>query len=249
MRALRYDRYGTADVLYVADLPEPVPAGGEAKVRVRAASLNPLDWKIRAGHVRLLPMFRAPPRGIGRRFRRRDRRCRRRRNVAASRRARVRIAAPFGREGALADYIVVALDRIVPIPENLDDEHAAALPMAGGTALQALTDEAALASGQRVLITGAAGGVGHFAVQIAKHVGAHVVAVCSAGNAEFVRSLGADEVDRLRARRFHAPQRPFRRRVRRRVRVVVRRREIRADRDRLLHQHRRAMPEPSSAPR
>ena len=194
MRALRYDRYGQADVLYVADLPEPVPAGGEAKVRVRAASLNPLDWKIRAGHVRFLPVFRAPPRGMGADFAG---------EIvgvgggATSRHLGERVFGsllPFGREGTLAEYIVVALDRLVPIPENIDDEHAAALPIAGGTALQALTDEAALASGQRVLITGAGGGVGHFAVQIAKHIGAHVVAVCSAGNAEFVRSLGADEV-------------------------------------------------------
>ncbi len=194
MRALRYDRYGNPDVLYVAEMPEPSPAAGEAKVRVRAASLNPLDWKIRAGHLRFLPVFRAPPRGIGADFAG---------EIvgvgggATSRHTGERVFGsllPFGREGSLADFIVVALDRIVPIPDGLDFEHAAALPIAGGTALQALTDEAGLASGQRVLITGAGGGVGHFAVQIAKHLGAHVVAVCSATNAEFVRNLGADEV-------------------------------------------------------
>ena len=101
---------------------------------------------------------------------------------------------PFGREGALADYLVVSDDRVLPIPQDLDAGEAAALPVAGGTALQALTDEAHVGPGQRVLITGAAGGVGHFAVQIAKHLGAYVVAVCSAGNTAFVRELGADEV-------------------------------------------------------
>ena len=65
MRVLRYDRYGPPDVLYLAEIAEPSPAAGEAKVRVRAASLNPIDWKIRSGHVRFVPLFRAPPRGLG----------------------------------------------------------------------------------------------------------------------------------------------------------------------------------------
>jgi NADPH:quinone reductase-like Zn-dependent oxidoreductase len=194
MRALRYDRYGTADVLHVAQLAEPTPAAGEAKVRVRAASLNPLDWKIRAGHVRLIPLFRGPPRGIG---------CDFAGEVvgvgggASARHAGERVfgsIVPFPRDGALAEFVVVPADRIVPIPESLDFEHAAALPIAGGTALQAIVDHARIAAGQRVLITGAAGGVGHFAVQIAKHLGAHVVGVCGAANAGFVRGLGADEV-------------------------------------------------------
>ncbi len=82
----------------------------------------------------------------------------------------------------------------MPIPEGVSYEHAAATPVAGGTAVQALIDDAKLVAGQRVLIIGAAGGVGHFAVQVAKHLGAHVVATCSASNVEFVRELGADEV-------------------------------------------------------
>ena len=94
----------------------------------------------------------------------------------------------------MAEYLVAGVDRLAAMPDDLDYEQAAALPMAGGTALQAIVDEARLGAGQRVLITGAAGGVGHFAVQIAKHVGAQVVGVCSAANAEFVRGLGADEV-------------------------------------------------------
>ena len=101
---------------------------------------------------------------------------------------------PFARDGALAEFILVAYERLLPIPDGIDDTVAAALPIAGGTALQAWVDEAGVVAGQRVLINGAAGGVGHFAVQIAKHLGTHVVGVCSAGNADFVRGLGAHEV-------------------------------------------------------
>jgi len=194
LRALRYDRYGPPEVLRVVDIAEPVPAAAEVKIRVRAASLNPIDWKIRAGHLRFLPMFRMPPRGIG---------CDFSGEVvtvgggAISFHVGERVFGslpPFPRDGALAEYVVAVAGRITSVPDNVSDEAAAALPIAGGTALQALSDDAHLALGQRVLITGAAGGVGHFATQIAKHVGAHIVGVCSAGNVEFVRGLGADEV-------------------------------------------------------
>jgi NADPH:quinone reductase-like Zn-dependent oxidoreductase len=176
------------------DVAEPAPAVGEVKIRVRAASLNPIDWKIRAGHLRFVPILRMPPRGIG---------CDFAGEIvgvgggAISHHVGERVfgsVLPFPRDGALAEYVVAVADRIASTPDNVSDEVAAALPIAGGTALQALRDEARLASGQRVLITGAAGGVGHFAVQIAKQVGAHVVGVCSAGNVEFVRGLGADEI-------------------------------------------------------
>jgi NADPH:quinone reductase-like Zn-dependent oxidoreductase len=194
MRALRFHSYGPPDVLRIVELPEPSPGAGQVKVRVQAVGLNPLDWKIRAGHVRFIPIFRSPPRGVGTDFAG---------EVvgagdgASARRVGERVFGslqPFGREGALAEYIVVPDGRVLPIPQDLDAAQAAALPVAGGTALQALTDEAHVGPGQRVLITGAAGGVGHFAVQIAKHFGAYVVAVCSAGNAVFARELGADEV-------------------------------------------------------
>ena len=194
MRAVRYDRYGSPDVLHVADVPEPTPGAGEVKVRVRAASLNPLDWKVRSGHLRMIPLFRGPSRGTG---------CDFAGEIvgvasgAAPRHAGERVFGmlpPFVRDGSCAEFVVVAADRVAPIPDAVDFVHAAALPMAGGTALQALADDARLAASQRVLIIGAAGGVGHFAVQIAKHVGAHVVGVCGAANAEFVRGQGADEV-------------------------------------------------------
>jgi len=193
MRALRYDRFGPPEVLHVVDVPEPVPQAGGVKVRVHAASLNPLDWKIRAGHLRLVPVFRRPPRTLG---------CDFAGEIvgvgagALSHYVGERVFGsllPFGRDGSLAEFIVAGVDRLATMPDGLGFDQAAALPVAAGTALQAVVDEARLGAGQRILITGAAGGVGHFAVQIAKHVGAHVVAVCSAANADFVRGLGADE--------------------------------------------------------
>lgn len=193
MRALRYHSYGSPDVLRIDELPEPSPGAGQVKVRLQAASLNPLDWKIRAGQVRYIPIFRSPPRGMGADFAGEI--------VAVGPGPNARAVGervfgsllPFGREGTLADFLVIPDDRVLPIPQDLDAGEAAALPVAGGTALQALTDEAHVGPGQRVLITGAAGGVGHLAVQIAKHLGAYVVGVCSEANAAFVRELGADE--------------------------------------------------------
>jgi NADPH:quinone reductase-like Zn-dependent oxidoreductase len=193
MRALRYDRFGAPEVLQVVDLAEPVPKAGEVKVRVHAASLNPLDWKLRAGHMRWVPGFSRPPRTLG---------CDFAGEIvgvgggAISHYVGQRVFGalhPFRRDGTLAEFAVAGVGRLAAMPDNVDFEQAAALPIAGGTAHQALVDDARLAAGQRVLITGAGGGVGHFAVQVAKHLGAHVVAVCSAANIGFVRGLGADE--------------------------------------------------------
>jgi NADPH:quinone reductase-like Zn-dependent oxidoreductase len=171
-----------------------VPQAGEVKVRVHAASLNPLDWKVRAGHLRWLPVFRRPPRTLGCDFAGEI--------VGVGAGARSHYVGervfgsllPFGRDGSLAECLVAGVDRLATMPDGLGFDQAATLPIAAGTALQAVVDEARLGAGQRILITGAAGGVGHFAVQIAKHLGAHVVAVCGAANADFVRGLGADEV-------------------------------------------------------
>jgi NADPH:quinone reductase-like Zn-dependent oxidoreductase len=199
VRAARYDRYGPPDVLHVAEVPVPEPLAGEVRLRVEAASLNPLDWKVREGHLRFVPVFKSPPRITG---------C----DVAGvivavgggpgPRHVGERVfgsLSPLGREGSCAEFCVIGAHRIVPIPEGIDFATAAALPVAAGTAVQALADEAHLAAGQRVLVTGAAGGVGHFAVQYAKHLGAHVVAVCGPDNVDFVASLGADRVVDYRA--------------------------------------------------
>jgi NADPH:quinone reductase-like Zn-dependent oxidoreductase len=194
MRALRYHGYGSPDMLQMELLPEPTPGPGCAKIRVRAVGLNPIDWKILAGKLRFLPGFRSPPRGVGLDFAG---------EIVGigggvtERHVGERVLGsllPFGREGACAEFIVAPYERLLSLPVELDELQAAALPMAAGTALQALTDDGRLLRGQWLLVTGAAGGVGHFAVQIAKDIGAHVIAVCSARNAEFVRNLGADEI-------------------------------------------------------
>jgi NADPH:quinone reductase-like Zn-dependent oxidoreductase len=160
MRALRYDRWGPADVLHIAEVAELSPRPGEVKVRVHAVGLNPLDWKIRAGHVRWVPAFRRPPRGVGTDFAGEIAGVG---GGATARHVGERVFGsllPFARDGALAEYVVVAAERLVPIPDNVSYEQAASLPVAGGTALQALADAARLSAGQRVLVTGAAGGVG-----------------------------------------------------------------------------------------
>jgi NADPH:quinone reductase-like Zn-dependent oxidoreductase len=194
MRALRYARFGPPEVLEVVELDEPVPRAGEFKVRVRAASLNPLDVKVRAGHLRLMPGFDRPPRGTGVDFAG---------EIVGTGGAAdgafpgMRVfgsLSPFRRAGSFAEYVCVTQDRFAPIPDTVSDADAAALPVAAGTAVQALADHARLASGMRVLVIGAAGGVGHFAVQYAHHVGAHVTATCGPGNVAFVASLGADVV-------------------------------------------------------
>ena len=194
MRAASYDRYGSADVVRVVDLPLRAPAAGEVKVRVHSASLNPLDWKIRAGHLRLLPLFASPPRTVGV-------------DLAGEIVAIGGGAGPrhlgervfgslpaFGRDGSCAQYAIIAARRLALIPGSASYDDCATLPVSAGTAVQALVDEAHVEPGQRVLINGAAGGVGHFGVQVAKHLGADVVATCSEANADFVRDLGADSV-------------------------------------------------------
>jgi NADPH:quinone reductase-like Zn-dependent oxidoreductase len=194
MRAVRYARFGGPEVLEVVDIEAPVPAAGEVKVAVRAASLNPLDWKIRAGHLRFIPTFARPPRTTGV-------------DLAGEivaigggpgpRHVGERVfgsLSPFGREGSCAEFAIVPAQRLAPTPAEVSDEDAACLPVAAGTAVQALASDVPLRPGQRVLIMGAAGGVGHFAVQFAKHLDLVVVATCGPSNVEFVRSLGADRV-------------------------------------------------------
>lgn len=193
MKAVRYDRFGPPDVLRVEDIATPTPAANEVLVRVRAASLNPLDCKIRGGELRFVPLFARPPRGSG---------CDFAGEIVAVGGGMTRhfvgehvfgSLSPFGRDGSFAEYVSVAAYKLATIPDGIGFAAAAALPLAGGTALQALEDHARVTAGHRVLVTGAAGGVGHFAVQLAKHAGAHVVAVCSGPNIEFVRALGADD--------------------------------------------------------
>jgi len=189
MKAAVTEAFGGVERVVVREAPKPAPGPGEVLVRVRAASMNPLDCKLREGKFRLVFRVR-PPFVLG--F-----------DVAGEVEAvgpevaRLRPGdAVFGelpRPGAHAEYAVAGEDHLLPKPARLSFEEAAAIPAAAMSALQALRDEARLRSGQRVLVNGAGGGIGTFAVQIAKAWGARVTAVASARNQDLLRELGADE--------------------------------------------------------
>ena len=193
MKAIVQDGYGSADVLRLRDIEKPVVSDQDVLVRVRAASVNALDWHVVRGGPFLHMMaflLRQPKinvRGV---------------DVAGHVEAvgkNVTRLKPgdevFGSaRGAFAEYVAAKEDRFVPKPRRLTFEQAAAVGIAGVTALQGLRDKARLRPGQRVLIHGAGGGVGTFAVQIAKALDVHVTAVTSTRNLDVVRSIGPDEV-------------------------------------------------------
>ncbi len=193
MRAVLACDYGTPDVIRVARVEKPVPGDGELLVRVRAASVNPLDWH----SVRGTPMVMRLSSGLRKPH---DPR------VGVDFAGVVDAVGPgvtgyrpgdevFGaRTGAFADYILATPARIARKPAAVTFEQAAAVPVAAITALQGLRDKGGLKQGEKVLINGASGGVGTYAVQIARHLGAEVTGVCSTRNVELVRSLGAHHV-------------------------------------------------------
>jgi NADPH:quinone reductase-like Zn-dependent oxidoreductase len=194
MQAIRYTRYGSPDVLQLNEVEQPTPKADEVLVKVRAASVNALDWHFMAGSPFLVRVSGSGLRGP------KDQRLgvdlAGQVEVVGGNVTRVRVGDEvFGRgEGAFAEYACAREDRIALKPANLSFEAAAAVPIAGLTALGALRDSGQVQPDQRVLIQGASGGVGTFAVQLAKVSGAHVTAVCSAKSLETVHSLGADQV-------------------------------------------------------
>jgi NADPH:quinone reductase-like Zn-dependent oxidoreductase len=186
------DRYGTNDVVEVREAPMPVPGPGGVVIKVHAASVNPVDWKVREGQARIITGSKFPKvlgsecagevmmTGAGAaKFQKGD---------------RVVMYTSVRRLGAFAEYACTAEDRVYPIVDGITFEQAACLPIAGLTALQALRYHGKITAGKKVLINGASGGVGHFAVQIANIFGAEVTAVTSGRNIEFVKGLGADRV-------------------------------------------------------
>ncbi len=198
MKAIRFYRYGPPEVLELADIDVPAVGDDEVLVRVRAASVNPLDWHFMRGAPYLVRAMAglSRPRASATRLGA---------DMAGSVEAVGRNVTGFrpgdevfgGLEdrGTLAEYLSIRHDGVVLTkPAGLSFEQAAAVPVAGFTALQALRDKGRIQAGQQVLINGAAGGVGTFAVQLAKAFGAVVTGVCSTGNAELVASLGADQV-------------------------------------------------------
>jgi NADPH:quinone reductase-like Zn-dependent oxidoreductase len=194
MQAIVYRCYGSPQVLRYESLPKPQPRANELLVRVHAASVNPLDWHYVSGRpylVRTDSGFGAPHNpALGVDF-------------AGTVEATGSAVHGFkagdevfgGKRGAFAEYVAVPADRAFALkPANVSFEQAAAVPIAGVTALQGLRDKGHVHAGQRVLINGASGGVGTLAVQIAKAYGADVTGVCSARNVDMVRSIGADHV-------------------------------------------------------
>jgi NADPH:quinone reductase-like Zn-dependent oxidoreductase len=194
MKALVFRQYGGPEVLHVEEIEKPSPKADELLVRVHSAALNPLDWHRMRGEP--YPM-RLMGGGVGR-----PRLVRLGVDFAGTveavgsqvRRFRVGDEVFGTADGAVADYVTSTEVGIALKPANSTFEQAAAVPIAGLTALQGLRDKGQLKAGQKVLINGASGGVGTFAVQIAKSMGAEVTGVCSTRNQELVRQLGADHV-------------------------------------------------------
>lgn len=195
MRAIVHYRFGSPDVLELEEIPRPTPANTQVLVKVHAVSANPADWHtLRAEpfFIRLLGdgLFRPKHKVLGI-------------DIAGTVEAVGRDVTAFqpgdtvfgtSKWGGFAEYACAAEDRLVPKPSGITFEQAASVPVAGVTALQALRDHGRVQPGQKVLVNGASGGVGTFAVQIAKALGAEVTGVCSAGNMDLVRAIGADRV-------------------------------------------------------
>ncbi|MGW7203088.1 NADP-dependent oxidoreductase [Streptomyces sp. NPDC054837] len=192
MKAVRFREYGDPDVLRYEDVEQPVPGAGEVLIRVAATSFNPVDGNIRGGFMRgPIPVVLPHTPGI---------------DVAGTVDALGEgvdgIAVgddivgflPMDGNGAAADYVLAPAEVLASAPKSIPLADAAALPLVGLTAWQALFDHGKLTAGQRVLINGAGGAVGGYAVQLAKNAGAHVIATASPRTSEAVTSAGADEV-------------------------------------------------------
>lgn len=200
MKAIRIHNYGGPEVLKYEEAPRPEPHAGEVLIRVHATSVNPIDWKVRAGYMKDFQPHSFPLilgwdvsgviKEVGP-------------NVSRFKKSDEVYSLPdHTRNGAYAECIVVRESEVALKPNALHHVRAAAVPLATLTAWQALFDTAELQRGQRVLIHGGAGGVGHFAVQLAKWKGAYVIATSSAKNHELLYKLGADEVIDYSTQRF-----------------------------------------------
>lgn len=190
MKAVRFHTYGAPDLLVYEDAPKPEPAAGEVLVKVHATSVNPIDWKIRAGHLRGFRDYPLPfilgwdvsgvVESAGA-------------DVTGLKAGDEVYGFPdASRNGAYAEYIAVEESKLALKPKSLDHVHSAAIPLAGLTAWQALFDTAGLMPRQKVLIHAAAGGVGHLAIQFAKLNEIFVAGTASGRNQEYLKQLGCD---------------------------------------------------------
>ena len=192
MRAYRLHAYGSPENARLEECPMPEPAAGEVRIRVQAAGLNPVDYKIREGKLRAISGYRLPC-VLGNELAGAVEAC----GAGATRFALgARVFARVAKErlGAFADYACVREDLLAPVPDALDAVHAAGVPLAALTALQALREQIDCRSGTSLLITGGAGGVGSFAIPLAKLMGARVTTTASPRGADLVKRLGADEI-------------------------------------------------------
>jgi NADPH:quinone reductase-like Zn-dependent oxidoreductase len=194
MKAIAQDSYGSADVLEYRDVEEPVLAEGHVLVRVRAAGLDAGVWHLTTGRPYMARLM-----GIGLRRPKNSIPGREVAGIIEAVGADVTGLRPGDEvmgigEGSFAEYVSVGADKVVPKPANVTFEQAAAVPISGLSALQAVRDDGRLQAGQSVLIVGAGGGVGTFAVQIAKALGATVTGVCGTDKVDLVRSIGAEHV-------------------------------------------------------
>jgi NADPH:quinone reductase-like Zn-dependent oxidoreductase len=196
MKAIVYCDYGPPDVLKLMDIPKPVPNDNQVLVKVRAASVNPYDWHFIRGTPYIMRLgvglrkpkvtrigvdFAGTIEAVGK-------------NPAAAGQFKPGDEVFGGKTGAFAEYVCVSEKGVALKPANTTFEQAGSVAIAGLTALQAVRDKAKAQRGQKILINGASGGVGTFAVQIAKSFGADVTGVCSTRNVDLVRSIGADHV-------------------------------------------------------
>jgi alcohol dehydrogenase len=200
VKAVRIHQYGDPEVLCVEEVARPEPGPRDVLVKVHATAVNPVDWKIRGGGQRTVIRYRLPwilgldvsgvVQAVGAdvtRFSVGD---------------EVWSSPIHTRPGCYAEYVCIDERQVARKPSNIDHQQAASMPLVGLTAYQCIIDKGKLQAGQRVLIHAGAGGVGSFAIQLAKHLGAHVITTCSARNADFVRELGADEVVDYNEQRF-----------------------------------------------
>lgn len=192
MKAIVIDKYGDKEELKEKDLPKPEPATDEVLIKLQVAGVNPIDWKLRYGYLKEKFPFDFPivlgwdAAGIVEKagkdvdsFQKGD---------------RVFVRPELSNRGTYAEYTTAKEDLLAEIPDNISFKEAAAVPLAGLTAYQCLVDVGNLESGEKVLIHAGAGGVGSFAIQVAKKLGAYVAATASTKNIEFLKSLGADKV-------------------------------------------------------
>lgn len=200
MRVMRYHETGPSSVMHIETAPKPMPKPGEVVVQVAAAGVNPIDVQLRQGWqdagALTFPVIpghdisgRVVATGAG---------------VDPVLLAKDVFALISWRGGGYAEYVAVSAELVVPKPPRLSYAQAAAVPLAALTAYQALFVEGRITAGQRILIHGGSSGVGHMAVQLAKHAGAHVLATTSADNLEYVRSIGADVAIDYRKRRLES---------------------------------------------